>query len=79
MSVIAVVGATVVYVSSRVKNHPMRSKSSASTSLLGLRTVPYTVYGRKLTGGDGMRNPKNRTVKATLRWMTVRYGTEYGR
>ena len=34
MFVIAAVGATSVYVSSRAKNHPIRSKSSARTSLL---------------------------------------------
>ena len=34
MSLIAVVGATFVYVSSRVKKYPMRSKSSVRMSLL---------------------------------------------
>ena len=42
MFVIAVVGATSVYVSSRAKNHPMRSKSSARTPLLA--ATPWAVY-----------------------------------
>ena len=42
MFVIAVVGATSVYVSSRAKNHPMRSKSSARTSLLA--ATPWAAY-----------------------------------
>ena len=42
MFVIAVVGATSVYVSSRAKNHPIRSNSSARTSLLA--ATPCAVY-----------------------------------
>ena len=42
MFVIAVVGATSVYVSSRAKNHPMRSNNSARTSLLA--ATPWAVY-----------------------------------
>ena len=42
MFVIAVVGATSVYVSSRAKNHPIRSKSSARTSLLA--ATPWAAY-----------------------------------
>ena len=42
MFVIAVVGATSVYVSSRAKNHPIRSNNSARTSLLA--ATPWAVY-----------------------------------
>ena len=42
ISVIAAVGATSVYASSRVKNDPIRSKSSARTSLLA--ATPWAVY-----------------------------------
>ena len=42
MFVIAVVGATSVYVSRRAKNHPIRSNSSARTSLLA--ATPWAVY-----------------------------------
>ena len=40
--VIAVVGANSVYVSSRAKNHPIRSNNSARTSLLA--ATPWAVY-----------------------------------
>ena len=39
ISVIAAVGVTSVYVSSRVKKNPMRSKSSARTSLLAVTSL----------------------------------------
>ena len=42
ISVIAAVGATSVYASRRVKNHPIRSKSSARTSLFA--ATPWAVY-----------------------------------
>jgi hypothetical protein len=45
MSVIAVVGDKVVYVSSREKKYPMRSKSSARTSLLAaMPCAAYKIY-----------------------------------
>ena len=42
MSVIAAVGANSVYASSRAKNHPIRSKSSARMSLFA--ATPWAVY-----------------------------------
>jgi hypothetical protein len=68
MLVIAVVGATSVYVSSRAKNHPMRSKSSPRTSLLAetpwaaCKTIDVRMIRRKVTE-DTHRNEDTNACK----------------